>query len=284
MPSQIFLKDADYPAALKEIFQPPETLWTEGDISVLKESNCVALVGSRQCTEYGKKVAFDLARDLSRVGWVVISGLAYGIDTAAHEGALEGGGKTIAVLGCGIDLPYPAGNRELRKKIALQGLMVSEFPIGMKATPWTFPKRNRIISGLSRGVVVVEAGLKSGSLITANFALQQGRDVFAVPGSIHSEASRGTHHLIQNGAKLVMGVEDILEEWQLSRPKQEKIPFHTVEGEAGAVLKFLSEGRTHMDELSEASGLTVDRLSFLLVELEISGKIKTLPGGRYGIS
>ncbi len=274
-------EDSGYPESLRQIHDPPKQLWWEGDVSCLSGPIVIAIVGSRECTSYGQEVAFELAKDLARSGAVIVSGLAYGIDTAAHRGALEGGGKTIGVLGCGIDIDYPAGNRELKKRITHSGAFISEFAPGTRATSWTFPQRNRIISGLSQGVVVVEAGLKSGSLITADFALQQGREVFAVPGNIRSPMSEGTHRLIQNGAKLVTSAKDILEELRLPMNLFPKETSQAFSDEEKRVLNLLLEGPLHMDALCESSGLPVDKMSSVLVELEINGRIRSLPGSRF---
>lgn len=277
--------DPRYPGLLKEIHDPPRRLWVQGDSDFLSRGLLIAVVGARECTGYGKKAAYELSRELARAGATVVSGLAYGIDTAAHQGALDGGGKTVAVLGCGIDLPYPAGNVALKSKIAESGAVVSEFSPGTEAAPWTFPQRNRIISGISRGVVVVEAGLKSGSLITSDFALQQGREVFAVPGPITSTQSEGTNRLIQNGAKLVLGAKDVLDEFasgaQLSFPERLKSEETPEQGEAGAVLQLLRQGPQHMDDLIATVDIGIEKMSALLVELEIRGKIRALPGGLY---
>lgn len=283
MTFELIPEDPRYPDLLKNIHDPPRRLWVQGDCDFLTRGLLVAVVGARDCTPYGEKVAYDLARALAEKGATIVSGLAYGIDTAAHRGALDAGGKTIAVLGCGIDLPYPAGNVPLKAKIAENGAVVSELKPGTEAAPWTFPQRNRIISGLSRGVVVVEAGIKSGSLITAELALQQGRDVFAVPGPIHSKQSEGTNRLIQNGAKLVASAADVLDEWglndQVKMPFRKKVVAET--GEAGEILRLLGEGPLHFDDLISNSGIGIEKLSGLLVDLEIRGKIRALPGGRY---
>lgn len=284
MPVYIEIGDPNYPGLLKEIHDPPRRLWAQGDCDF--SGTLIAVVGARDCTTYGEKVAYDLARALARAGVTVVSGLAYGIDTAAHRGALDGGGKTIAVLGCGIDQDYPARNRTLKEKISAQGTILSEFEPGTEAAPWTFPKRNRIVSGISRGVVVVEAGVKSGSLITADFALQQGRDVFAVPGPITSPQSEGANRLIQNGAKLVMSVQDILDELgssaQLPLITRPMAPLEEDDSEpedAKKILRLLGNGSKHMDDLIAGSGIAVEKMSGVLVDLEIRGKIGSLPGG-----
>ena len=222
--SLLTLADAEYPSLLREIFDPPCVLYGIGRIDVL-ESAAVAVVGSRHPTPYGRGMAERLARDLAERGLVVVSGLALGIDTAAHVGAL-GGGRTVAVLGSGLDVPYPKSNRKLFDRIAVEGAVISEFPLGTDPLAANFPRRNRIISGLSLGVVVVQAGKGSGSLITANYALEQGRDVFAVPGNVGTE-SQGTNQLIKEGAKLVVSSDDILEEilpqWRREENKIEEV-------------------------------------------------------------
>lgn len=268
---------SEYPELLKHISDPPSQFWCEGDLQVTSLS-CVAVVGARECTPYGEKAAFDLSKSLAQAGVVVVSGLALGIDTAAHKGALAGGGKTIAVLGCGMDIPYPSENISLKKNIFQNGVVISEYAPGTQATVWSFPRRNRIISGLSLGVVVVEAGLKSGSLITANLALQQGRDVFAVPGNISSPLSAGTHRLIQSGAKLVNSVEDILEELKLGVKTSFKEIKENISHAEKKLLHLLSNGPRHMDELLEATGSPMNELSSLLIEMELNGKIRSLPG------
>jgi DNA processing protein len=286
MSPEISREDPLYPDLLKQIHDPPGRLWVQGDSGFLSRGVLIAVVGARECTPYGEKVAYELARELARVGVTVVSGLAYGVDAAAHRGALDagdGGGGTVAVLGCGIDQMSPARNTDLKQRIAERGLVMTEFAPGTPSAPWTFPKRNRIISGISRGVVVVEAGLKSGSLITADFALQQGREVFAVPGPVTSPQSEGTNRLIQTGAKLVLSVQDILDELggniQVPSPSpspREEIP---EPGEGGRVLGLLKAGPRHMDDLIAESGIGVEKISCLLIDLEICGRINSLPGG-----
>src|SRR5262249_44743724 len=203
--------DEEFPAALREIFDPPLTIYTRGNRALMKEP-AVAIVGSRRPTAYGRAVARRLAMDLAQKGLVIISGMARGVDSAAHEGAIEVGGNTIAVLGTGIDVPYPAENKKLYEQIGAKGLLISEFPLGTFPAPQNFPIRNRVISGLSLGVVVVEAAQYSGSLITARLAMEQNREVFAVPGSVTNKNSWGPHVLIKQGAKLVQDWQDVMEE------------------------------------------------------------------------
>lgn len=203
--------EREYPSLLREIYDPPPLLYYTGDLQVLQKP-CLAVVGSRRHTTYGREIAYKFAAQLAVCGFTIVSGMARGIDTWAHQGVLTTSGFTAAVLGCGLDTCYPPENRSLMKKIGHQGVVISEFPPGTEPAPINFPRRNRLISGLSLGTLVVEAGEKSGALITASFALEQGREVFAIPGSIANPCSRGCHLLIKEGAKLVDGVDAILEE------------------------------------------------------------------------
>ncbi len=274
--------DPQYPSSLKEIKDPPDPLWCEGEAALLSQGLHVAVVGARECTSYGEKIAFELAQGLARAGVTVVSGMALGIDAAAHRGTLKETGKTIAVLGCGIDIIALRKNRDLQKEVAAKGLVISEYAPGTQATPWTFPQRNRLISGLSRGVVVVEARLKSGALITAEWALQQGKEVFAVPGNLHSPLSEGTNRLIQQGAKLVTRVEDILEELKYPAcSRQLTLDSVPASQEESPVLDLLSNGPCHVDELVDRLGIPVEKLSSLLMQLELSGQIGSLPGGQF---
>ncbi|MBT0666258.1 DNA-processing protein DprA [Geobacter pelophilus] len=267
-----------YPPLLLEIPDPPPYLYLKGSLEQCEPA--IAIVGSRSATSYGLQAANRLATELAEQGVTVVSGMARGIDTAAHKGALAGGGKSIGVLGCGIDVVYPAENRRLFDEMAESGALVSEFPLGTGPLANNFPRRNRIISGLSVGVLVVEAAARSGSLITAQFALEQGRDVFAIPGSITSGASRGTNSLIKQGAKLVETVSDILEELPSARGRQQ-IPFQPkpvlLPGEE-AILSTLGEGPAHIDEIARKAGLTVQELSVILLRLELRGIVIQLPG------
>jgi DNA processing protein len=239
----------------------------------------LAVVGSRNATPQGLANAEAFAAALSRAGLTIVSGLALGVDTAAHRGGLEGSGSTIAVIGTGADRVYPARNRDLARRIAEAGLVLSEFPLGTPALAGNFPRRNRVISGLARGVLVVEAAQRSGSLITARLAAEQGRDVFALPGSIHSPLSKGCHQLIKQGAKLVDDVQDILDELGLSTAP--------VPSEAGAparddsLLQLMGFDPCDTDTLAARSGRPVEQLSAALLELELDGRVASLPGGRY---
>jgi len=275
-------EDGDYPAPLSEIPDPPPVLYVLGELRE-EDAHGMAIVGTRRCTSYGRLVAGRLARELAARGITVVSGLAPGIDTAAHRGALEAG-RTVAVLGTGLGKPYPAGSERLIEAIASSGAVVSEFPFEQGGAQWTFPRRNRIIAGLSLGVMVVEAPARSGALITVDRALEQGKDVFAVPGPITSEASAGTNRLIQEGAKLVMSVEDILEEFpQLAAraPAREGDREASLDGDARTVYDLLSLEPLGLSELVERTGLTHSRLSQILVELELAGLVQEVAGRRY---
>lgn len=275
--------DRSFPPTLKEISPCPAKLWVEGEIGILTSGTRVAIVGAREATQYGLQVAEDWAKALAEAGLIVVSGLAYGIDAAAHRGCLAGGGKTIAVLGCGISYPYPAENLTLKREIIESGCVVTEFPPETPPQGWNFPQRNRIISGLSVAVVVVEAGEKSGALVTANWALSQGKEVYAVPGNIHSVKSVGTNRLIQQGATPVLSPEDLL--GQLKLPFAASVPScyngSRPQAPADKILSALGDEIKVIDELVEESGLKVPEVSSLLVHLEMEGRVEGLAGGRY---
>lgn len=283
----------EYPAMLKYIYDPPCVMYTRG--SFLEEEYCIAIVGSRKASNYGIRVARDIAYQLAKCGVTIVSGMARGIDSAAHSGALEAKGRTIAVLGCGPDVVYPAENKNLMKRIIDSGSVVSEYMPGTSPMPAFFPARNRIISGISLGVVIIEANEKSGSLITANCALEQGREVFAVPGNIGSRNSLGTNALIKEGAKLVMGIDDILEEIKkLKELKQEKTSLSSLKEsenkeEQLAFLKELADDEKsiaeclvdnpiHIDELAVKTGMNINMLNSLLIMLELKGIVEQEPG------
>jgi DNA processing protein len=281
------LGDPDYPPLLLNTADPPLLLYLEGRIELLRTES-VAIVGSRRPTPQGLENARRLARQLGERGWTVTSGLAAGIDGAAHAGALEAAAGTVAVVGTGLDIVYPHAHRALAVRIAGQGLMVSEFPLGMAPMPDNFPQRNRIIAGLSRGTLVVEAALRSGSLITARQATEAGREVFAVPGSIHSDQARGCHALLREGAKLVEAVEDILDELPgLVRA----VPSRRLDdGPAGPpvnpetddeVLRALGQDPVSLDALMARCGWPAARLNVRLLELELEGLVARLPGGLF---
>jgi DNA processing protein len=285
--SLICFGDADYPALLANIFRPPMVLYCKGDPSVLSQAG-LAVVGSRAATSYGLKIARDLSRQLAAKGLVIVSGLALGIDTAAHTGALSVGGKTVAVLGCGLDVPYPPSNGRLAEQIAANGVMVSEYPLGTRPDAFRFPARNRIISGLTRGVLVVEAAQRSGSLITARLALDEGREVFAIPGRVDSVKSAGTHRLLQEGAKLVGTIDDILDElgWQrggleADPAKVEDEPPMALDHEEKLVLALLDVYPKQIDALITEAKLCAATVNGVLMRLELHGLIEALPGQQY---
>ena len=271
------LGDPAYPASLLEIPDPPTLLYVRGN-PALPGRRGIAIVGSRNATPQGLQTAESFARALAGQGFAIVSGLALGIDAAAHRGALAIGGDTVAVIGTGADRLYPARNRELALAIAERGTIVSEFPLGTPAIAANFPRRNRIISGLARGVLVVEAAPGSGSLITARLAAEQGREVFAIPGSIHSPVARGCHKLIKQGAKLVETAADILEELGTSPPPAQPAD---ADADEHPLLAALGHGPCALDDLVERSGLPADRLLGELLTLELDGRVATLPGNRY---
>lgn len=271
------IADAAYPQALLNIPDPPFLLFVKGRVELLNVS-ALAIVGSRNATPQGLRNAEAFAQAASEAGLCIVSGMAQGIDAAAHLGGLRGRGSSVAIVGTGLDKVYPSANRDLAHQLALNGVIVSEFPLGTPPLPANFPRRNRIISGLSLGCLVVEASLQSGSLITARMALEQGRDVFAIPGSIHSPQSKGCHALIKQGAKLVESAQDILEELNVNLDSfaatQPSAPEH-------ALFAHLNFDPTDLDTLSQRSGLTIASLSAILLQLELEGSIATLPGGLY---
>lgn len=276
----ITLADSDYPRRLLEIPDPPPMLYVKGRVDLLNNP-ALAIVGSRNATPQGEKNAEKFAWALSEAGYCIVSGLALGIDGAAHRGALRGAGSTIAVVGTGLDVVYPARHRELAHEIATSGTLVSEFPLGTPSRAQNFPRRNRIISGLSCGCLVVEANLQSGSLITARMSIEQGRDVFAMPGSIHSPLSKGCHLLIKQGAKLVENIHDILEELggtPISGSTMETMPNPAI---SNPMLDFMGFDAVTLDTLIQQSGLTGEAVSTMLLMLELEGKVACLPGGRY---
>jgi DNA processing protein len=275
--------DVDYPRALLAISDPPPAFYYSGRSELLNRPT-IAIVGSRNATPQGTDNAESFAAALSGAGFTIASGLALGIDAAAHRGGLGGAGSSIAVIGTGPDRIYPAANRELGHRLAAEGGILSEFPLGTPPLPANFPRRNRLLSGLSRGVLVVEATLASGSLITARFAAEQGREVFAIPGSIHSPFSKGSHRLIRDGAKLVETAQDVLEELgeslSLAKAGTER-PTPDPEGDAGRVLQALGHDPAGVDALTARSGLAAGAVSVALVELELSGRIAAVPGGLF---
>jgi DNA processing protein len=276
----IVLGDETYPPLLKEIIDPPLALHFRGDVSLLARP-ALAIVGSRRASPYGVNAAEHLARQIAGAGIVIVSGGARGIDAAAHQAALDAGGATIAVLGTGIEIIYPMSNRRLFRRIEERGLIVSEFPPGTPPKPENFPMRNRVISGLARGTVIVEATSRSGSLITARMAAEQGRDVFAVPGSIFSAGSEGTHRLVQYGAKLVHDANDVLEEFP-GGLRATQTPSVEPDSPLKEVLDVLSkDDGAHVDTVAARVGRTPALVAESLLQLELEGWIRALPGARY---
>lgn len=280
------LADTEYPQALLTAADPPVLLYVKGDVALLNRPAC-AIVGSRNATKQGEANAEAFAAALAGAGLAIVSGLAAGIDAAAHRGALAATeGATIAVIGTGIDRIYPARNEGLAREIAARGVIVSEFAIGTPPLPANFPRRNRLIAGLAQGCLVVEAARQSGSLITARLAAEAGREVFAIPGSIHSPQSKGCHALIRQGAKLVEAAQDILEElkWEKrigATPTAAVSPTPSFREEADPVLAAIGYDPVELDTLAARSGLAPDALLARLLPLELDGRIAQLPGNRY---
>ncbi len=266
----IHLGTPEYPRLLAEISDPPTCIWSRGDRALLS-ATAVAVIGARAASHEGLIAASEIAFDLARAGIVVVSGLARGIDAAAHRGALDAGGKTIAVLGTGIDRVYPAENERLHDEIASSGLLLTEMPPGTPPLEWHFPRRNRIISGLSRAVVVVEARDKSGSLITARLAAEQGRDVMAVPGTIVGGRNRGANALLRDGAKLVESAVDILQELGLEGSLSRRSP----QGEAGQAVDFT------VDQVADQMKIPAGEALALLLEWELTGEVQRIGSGRF---
>jgi DNA processing protein len=285
----VTLADSDYPQALLNIPDPPLLLYVKGRLDLLNRP-ALAVVGSRSATPQGISNAEAFSKSLSDAGLSIISGLAHGIDAAAHRGGLRGQGSSVAVIGTGLDKVYPAANRDLAHALAQHGAIISEFPLGTPPLAANFPRRNRLISGMSLGCLVVEASLQSGSLITARLALEQGRDVFAIPGSIHAPQSKGCHALLKQGAKLVEAAQDILEELRglLASPAPAaNLAGARSEGpnsegqDAAMLLEHLGFDPVDVGTLSVRCGLTVSQLSAMLLSLELNGRICVLPGGLY---
>jgi DNA processing protein len=263
--------DPGFPPLLRAIHDPPPGLFLRGNAeAALLALPAVAIVGARACSAYGRQIARSVSRDLASAGLVVVSGLARGVDAEAHRGALEAGGITVAVLGCGIDRDYPAANRELARQIAASGLVVSEYAPGVEPAPWRFPARNRIVAGLCSAAVVVEARERSGALITADFALEEGREVFAVPGEITSALSAGSNALLRLGATPLTRAEDVLESFGLTAPEPVQ---PDIGAAAAAVLERIREGAAGADELARATGLGASELAAVLTELELAGAL-----------
>ncbi len=278
--------DDEYPRALGAIPSPPPFLLLRGELRE-EDAFALAIVGARHATPYGVEIAERLASELAARGVTIVSGFARGIDTAAHRGAMAAGGRTIAVLGAGADVVYPPENRKLVGTVLERGALVSQFPMGTPALPGHFPVRNRTIAGLTLGTIVVEAGERSGALITAGYAGELGREVFAVPGPITSEMSRGTNRLIQDGAKLVQGWEDVVAElpetWRRCLKERAVTPASApaLEADEGQLLALVGSEPVHIDRLIGQSGVSSGRTAALLLALELKGWVRQLPGQRY---
>lgn len=275
--------DPLYPFLLKQIHDPPAFLYAAGALQNGDE-NAVAIVGSRIASDYGRRITREIVQGLVSNGITIVSGLARGIDAEAHRAAMESGGRTVAVLGCGVDIVYPPEHKELYRQIKERGAVLSELSMGSPPLSWNFPNRNRLISGLTLGTLVVEATERSGSLITAKLALDQGREVFAIPGNLGSSRSRGTNRLIQNGAKLVERFEDVLEEIRPHlAPKPVDFPGRAAPRDPGEarILEILGSESTHVDDIIARSGLGPPAVLDALLRLELSGYVEQLPGKRF---
>ncbi|RPH62033.1 MAG: DNA-protecting protein DprA [Chloroflexi bacterium] len=274
--------DTEYPSHLKEIDQPPPVLYLRGEFTA-EDNWAVAVVGTREVTPYGRQVTEELASVLAHNGVTVVSGLARGMDAIAHSAALKAGGRTLAVLGSGVDKVYPPENRQMAEKIIAQGAVLSDYAPGTPPESTNFPPRNRIISGLSMAVVVVEAGDTSGALITAEFSVEQGRDVFAVPGSIYGPQSRGANRLISNGAKMLLKPQDVLEALDLTRNVERReirkiIPADAIEA---SLLDVLGAEPLHVDEIRGQTGLPIEKVSAALTMMELKGMVRQVGGMNY---
>jgi DNA processing protein len=268
--------DEDYPENLKKLAHMPPVLFVRGELRP-EDTTAAAVVGTRLPSHYGGQVAEKLGRELAQHGVTVVSGLARGVDTFAHKGALEGGGRTLAVLGCGIDVCYPPENRKLYDAVASQGAILSEFSLGVEPSAFNFPKRNRVVSGLSQVVVAVEAGEKSGVLSTVGWAADQGRTVFAVPGNITSQQSLGINRLLKNGAKPLLSVDDVLQELGVAKRAEQRSKVE-VAAEEKPVMEFLTAEPMHVDEICEGLGIPMAGLLSVLMQLEIKGLVRQLQG------
>jgi DNA processing protein len=298
----VSFEDQEYPRNLREIPDPPPVLFVKGRI-LPGDDRAIAVIGSRKASAYGLSVCERLVCDLVDVGFTVVSGMARGVDGRAHWAALERQGRTLAVLGTGVDVVYPKSNKPIFDEILRQGALLSEFPPGTQAMAKNFPRRNRIISGMALGVLVVEAAERSGTMITVRTALEQGREVFSVPGDVRSPVSRGTHRLIKEGAKLVEGIEDILDEFQAlgnvaaapnsgsSRLQagspaegpvcRDQAGWEDLKGEKETLMEHLSDEGTRVDVLIQRTGWPSEKMAMLLTELELLGRVRRLPGSRY---
>lgn len=274
---EIGIGDSIYPPLLKEIKDPPKKLYCAGDVELLR-SRCVAIVGSRKMTEYGRWAGEKLGEVSAAGGLTVVSGLALGIDACAHRGALKGKGKTIAVLGCGLDVVYPVHNRNLKDQIEREGLLISEYPLGFTGTRYSFPARNRIISGLSEAVIVVEAGINSGALITAAHGGDQGREVYAVPGNINSKYSLGVNLLLRDGATPLVIPDDLLRDLGVEQKSEQAVEEKLGEDEKKMLQVLKKQGELSLDDLSRRLGFSIGKTSGVVTILEMKGITYTALG------
>jgi len=280
------VRSPDYPGSLKAIFDPPVLLYSMGRV-MESDKLSIAIVGSRRATVYGRSVAERIARDLAARGLAVVSGGARGVDTAAHKGAMSAGGRTIAFLGCGVDVSYPAENKKLFEAMAENGAVISEFPLGSTPEPWRFPPRNRLISGLAMGVLVCQSPRASGALITAGYAAEQGKDVFAVPGNVDDDRNSGCHGLIKDGAKLVENAQDILVELGLSSDderderRQMLLPIDSLNPDEQKIVSLLSLEPMQVDDIITQSGLAAPQVAGMLTILEMKNIVRRVPGNAY---
>lgn len=269
--------DPDYPQNLKELDDAPPLLFVRGSLKK-EDSLAIGIVGSRRATAYGRATAEKLSFELASRGVTIVSGFARGVDSAAHRGALRACGRTLAVLGCGLDVNYPAANRSLREKIVCSGAMVTEFPMGTEPLAGNFPKRNRIVSGLSLGLVVAEAAIKSGTFSTVKWAADQGREVFAIPGDINRKTSSGTNRLIREGAKITTCADDVLEEIGILKRPSVEATKKTVSDDERGVMERLEYGPVHVDEIAEHLKMPINETLAILLSLELKGIVRQTPG------
>ena len=274
-------EDSLYPRMLKEIYDPPAVLYAAGDLSCL-EQTMLSIIGTRKPSVSGKEIAWRFAKELSCMQITIVSGLAHGIDASAHSGCLSANGSTIAVMGTGINIIYPRAHQDLARKIKEQGLLLTEFPLNTSPTAGHFPRRNRIISGLSLSTLVVEAAIRSGSLITARLALEQNRDVLAIPGSIHNPQASGCHYLLQQGAKLVTSTQDVIDELGIGKKATEtSLRQLSLATDNKNLVKCFGFEITTIDQLVQRSGYSVETVASELAQLELSGIVKAVPGGYF---
>lgn len=275
----ISFTDNDYPQFLKEIYNPPFLLYRKGE-AIEDDRPAIAIVGSRKGTDYGKRVTFEIAKELAMTGITIVSGLAIGLDTEAHKGALAGGGKTIAILANGLDKIYPSSNTALANEIIENGCIFSEQPLGMPPLKQNFPARNRIISGLSQGILVAEAGEGSGTLHTTSFALEQNRQIYAIPGPVYNPLAKGPNNLLKQGAKAVTEAADILEDFGISLAKERAVPAGEDEE---LIFEILRNENLHIDEIVKRSDKETGEISKILTMMEINGKVRQLGGMVYSL-